>query len=41
MLDEWRKGDNRNLNDVIAAHDAVGRNALAEELQAKWSDCHC
>ena len=38
MLDEWRKGD---LNDVIAALDVVGRRALAEELQAKWKDCHC
>ena len=41
MLDEWRRGDNCNLNDIIAALDVVGRRALAEELQAKWSDCHC
>ena len=43
MLDEWRKGDNCNLNDVIAAlgRDVVGRKALAEKLQAKWRDCHC
>ena len=41
MLDEWRRGDNCNLNDIIAALDVVGRRALAEELQAKWRDCHC
>ena len=43
MLDEWRKGENCNLNDVIAAlgRDVVGRRALAEKLQAKWRDCHC
>ena len=37
MLDEW----SCNLNDIIAALDVVGRRALAEELQAKWRDCHC
>ena len=34
MLDEWRKGGNCNLNDIIAALDVVGQRALAEELQA-------